>query len=102
MKDGLFGGPGPNLYIAEEVDGNRFKITGGSPGMKVSWQITGIRCDPYAVQHRVRVEEDKPEQERGKYLHPKEYGLPESMGIYYDPSFQTDEWRNEHNYVQRK
>jgi len=36
------GAPGPSLYIAEEISGNRFKIAGGSPGLEVSWQVTGV------------------------------------------------------------
>src|SRR5439155_22785461 len=35
------------VYIAEEIHNNRFKIAGGKPGMKVSWQVTGTRHDPY-------------------------------------------------------
>lgn len=42
------GAPGPNLHIAEEMSKNRFKIAGGTTGMKVSWQVTGIRQDPWA------------------------------------------------------
>ena len=55
--------PGPNLYIAEKITDNRFKIAGGSSGMEVSWQVTGIRHDAYAEQHRVPVEVDKLSQE---------------------------------------
>jgi len=81
------GAPGPNLYIAEEIsDGvttttnysnssssgnnnkSRFKVAGGTSGMKVSWQVTGIRKDPWANAHRIQVEEDKPAKERGYYL----------------------------------
>ena len=43
-----------NLYIAEEISGNRFKIAGGKPGGKVSWQVTGIRQDAWAKAHRAR------------------------------------------------
>jgi hypothetical protein len=75
------GAPGPNLYIAEKVSDNRFKIAGGKSGMEVSWQVTGIRHDPYAVANRIQVEEDKPDQERGYYLHPNAYGLPKERGI---------------------
>jgi len=75
------GAPAPALYIAEEIAGNRFKIAGGAPGMKVSWQVTGIRQDSWANAHRIPVEEDKPEQERGYYLHPNLYGAPEDKGI---------------------
>jgi hypothetical protein len=88
------GAPGPNLYIAEEISdkttnstsnnnnkNSRFKIAGGTSGMKVSWQVTGIRKDPWANDHRIEVEEDKPDKERGYYLHPDLYGQPEDKGI---------------------
>jgi hypothetical protein len=77
------GGPGPNLYIAQEIRDNRFQIAGGAPGMKVSWQVTGIRHDPYAEASRIPVEEEKPAEERGVYLHPDAYGQPETMGLAY-------------------
>ena len=96
------GAPGPNLYIAEEIseatttntkyssksssnnknkNNSRFKIAGGASGMKVSWQVTGIRKDPWANANRIQVEEDKPAKERGYYLHPDLYGQPEEKGI---------------------
>jgi hypothetical protein len=70
------GAPGPDLYIAKEIEGNTFVIAGGKEGMKVSWQVTGIRHDPYAEQNRIPVEENKPAQERGTYLYPQGYGQP--------------------------
>jgi trimeric autotransporter adhesin len=75
------GAPGPNLYVAEEISGNHFKIAGGKPGAKVSWQVTGIRQDAYAKAHRINVEEDKPEQQRGHYLHPELFGATEKEAI---------------------
>ena len=74
------GGYAP-VYVAQKVQGNRFKIAGGTSGLEVSWQVTGIRQDAYAKAHRIRVEEDKPEKERGYYLHPKEFGQPEEKGV---------------------
>jgi hypothetical protein len=68
------GAPGPNLYVAEEVTDNHFKIAGGSAGAKVSWQVTGIRQDAWASAHRIQVEEEKPPNERGTYLHPELFG----------------------------
>jgi hypothetical protein len=58
------------VYIAREIRGNSFKIAGGKPGMKVSWQVTGVRQDAYANAHRIPVEQNKPAAERGTYLHP--------------------------------
>ena len=77
------GAPAPSLYIAEEVSQHHFKIAGGQPGMKVSWQVTGIRHDPYAEQNRIPVEEWKSAAERGKYLHPAAYGQPAEMGVHF-------------------
>ena len=71
------GGPAP-VYIATEIENNRFQIAGGTPGLKVSWQVTGIRHDAYAEQHRIRVEEPKPEGERGTYLHPEAFSEKEN------------------------
>lgn len=82
------GAPGPNLYIAQEIQGNRFRIAGGQPGAKISWQVTGIRNDPYAAQNRMQVEVNKVDQERGKYLYPQGYGQPESQGMYYNEKQQ--------------
>lgn len=75
------GGPGPNLYIAQKVRQNRFKIAGGSPGLEVSWQVTGVRHDPYANAHRIKVEEPKPSEEVGYYLHPEVYGQPREKSV---------------------
>jgi hypothetical protein len=49
--------------------------------MKVSWQVTGIRKDPWANAHRIQVEEDKPANERDYYIYPDLYGQPEENGI---------------------
>ena len=34
------------VYIVEEINDNQFKIAGGRVGMRVTWQVTGIRQDP--------------------------------------------------------
>jgi hypothetical protein len=75
------GSPGPNLHIAEEIAMNHFRIGGGSPGQKVSWQVTGIRQDAWANAHRIPVEEMKPAAERGTYLAPEELGQPSARSV---------------------
>ncbi len=67
--------------VEEEIAGNRFTVRTNIGGVKVSWQVTGIRRDAYAEAHRIPVEEEKPEAERGTYLHPELYGQPEEAGI---------------------
>ena len=59
------------VYISEEYKNNQFKIAGGVKGMKVSWQVTGIRKDPWAEAHKVIVEEDKAEKDKGTCIHPE-------------------------------
>ncbi|HVG92718.1 MAG TPA: hypothetical protein VNB54_14585, partial [Alphaproteobacteria bacterium] len=53
-------GQSARVYISQEVQNHRFKIAGGKPGLRVSWQVTGTRHDPYANENRIPVEEDKP------------------------------------------
>jgi hypothetical protein len=48
--------------------------------MKVSWQVTGIRRDPWA-KARIEVEEVKPDKERGYYMYPDLYDQPPENGI---------------------
>jgi hypothetical protein len=75
------GAPGQGLYIAEEINKNQFRIAGGGPGMKVSWQVTGVRSDARSLQHPFKVEQDKPQHERGTYLAPEAFGQPEEKGF---------------------
>ena len=77
------GAPASNLYIAQEIENNRFRIAGGEPGLKVSWQVTGSRHDAYAEANPLPVEEDKQPGELGTYLHPEEYGKPRTEGLDY-------------------
>ncbi len=74
--------PAPNLHIAQELNSSRFGIAGGLAGMQVSWQLTGIRQDRWANAHRIPVEVEKEELDRGLYLHPELYGEPEEKGIH--------------------
>jgi hypothetical protein len=79
------------VFVAKEIAGNQFTIAGGLPDMKISWQVTGIRKDPFAAANSMQVEVDKPAMERGKYLHPKAYGLGEEYGIHYEQQRQMKE-----------
>jgi hypothetical protein len=70
--------------VSSEIKDNRFAIKTDKANIKVSWQVTGIRQDPYANAHRIPVEEAKGADEQGRYLHPTEWGQPESSGIGYE------------------
>ena len=64
------GGYAP-IYLADKMAHNQFRIAGGTAGLEVSWQVTGVRKDAYAQAHRLEVEVEKRPEERGRYLHPE-------------------------------
>ena len=77
------GAPMPNLHLST-VAHYRFwffgkielAIAGGEPGGKVSWQVTGIRHDPFITANPiVPVVEKGPDQlvNKGEYLFPEFY-----------------------------
>jgi hypothetical protein len=70
----------PNLHVARKMADNKFKIAGGKPGMEVSWQVTGIRHDAYAQDHRIAVEQDKG-KERGYYIYPAGFNEPREKSV---------------------
>jgi hypothetical protein len=67
--------------VASKMKGNRFVIKTDAPNVEVSWMVTGVRQDGYANRNRVQVEVDKPEQERGYYLHPEVFNQPDEKSV---------------------
>lgn len=73
--------------INKEVSNNQFEIATNQPNVKVSWQVTGVRHDPYANKNRIPNSIDKEAENIGKYLSPASYNLPDSKRIgYSDPN----------------
>jgi hypothetical protein len=67
--------------VARKIEGGRFVIRTDKPAIEVSWQVTGIRHDAFADANRIPVEEDKPEDDRGRYLHAEAFGQPPELAI---------------------
>ena len=72
----------PNLHISQLVHRRfffgriEFTISGGAPGQKVSWQVTGVRHDPFIEANPIVPEVEKgPGQlvDKGQYLFPEFY-----------------------------
>jgi hypothetical protein len=63
-----------------KVKNNTFTIRTSKPKIEVSWQLTGVRHDPYANAHRIRVVVPKTGADAGKYAHPRLYGQPAGKG----------------------
>jgi hypothetical protein len=82
------------VIVATEISNHRFVIKTDKPNVKVSWQVTGIRQDPWANAHRIPVEELKSSKERGSYLHPELYGAPQEKGVLWarDPK-AMEQWK---------
>ncbi|MBX7097182.1 MAG: hypothetical protein K1X89_05700 [Myxococcaceae bacterium] len=74
------GGYSP-VFVQSEIANGHFKIGGGRPGLKVSWQVTGIRHDAYAKSNPIVVEEPKEPQAVGRYLNPESFGKSRSLAI---------------------
>ncbi len=70
--------------VGEEVSNNSFVVKTDKPNVKVSWQVTGVRKDAWAEQHRV-VNEVSKGKDAGKYLHPELFGLSNEFRINYTP-----------------
>ena len=66
--------------VSQKVDGNTFEIMTDKPNVEVSWQVTGVRNDPWAQKNRVVDVVDK-KADRGTYLNPELYGQPQSKAF---------------------
>lgn len=75
------GASGANLYVKEELVAGRFVIAGAAAGCEVCWQVTGSRKDPFALANPMVVEEDKPAEQRGRFLTPEAHGQPKERGM---------------------
>lgn len=71
------------VYIAEKINNNQFKIAGGTENLEVSWMVTGIRNDAYAQKFRTPVEEEKLAAQKGYYLQPEAFEASYQKSIDY-------------------
>lgn len=72
------------VYVSDEIADNEFSIAGGTPGLKVSWQVSATRNDPWAQDHPYEAEVDKKPSHKGKYWYPKGYGKSKEYQIGYN------------------
>jgi lipopolysaccharide/colanic/teichoic acid biosynthesis glycosyltransferase len=77
----IVGTRGWRARVVKEIANNRFTIQSDVPGTNVSWQVTGVRHDPYANAHRISVVLEKSAKEQGKYLHPELYGKSRALSV---------------------
>lgn len=78
------------VFIKEEIQNNKFKIAGGLPNQKISWQVYAERNDAYLQQfpEKRAVEINKDANDSGKYLMPALFNQPKEKGIHHQNDLQ--------------
>jgi len=71
--------------VVREIQNNQFVIRTSKPFVKVSWEVKAIRNDLWVQRYGYQTEQEKPLEQKGKYLHPELYGQPKERGINYYP-----------------
>jgi hypothetical protein len=77
--------------VASEINHHHFRIRTDKPNVKVSWQVTGVRHDAYAMANSIPVEVEKASADRGHYLYPEAFGQPTSARIGYEAPLPASE-----------
>ncbi len=77
------------VYISKEITENQFQIAGGFPGLKVSWQISAERNDPWARNHPYETTLKKEGTETGRYWYPEGYGYSNTHMIGSDAQYEV-------------
>ncbi len=72
------------VIISQEISENQFAIKTDKPYIRVSWQVTGVRKDPWTEANHTKVEIYKSGKEKGLYLHPEVFGLSPEMQINFE------------------
>ncbi len=76
------GGAAPDLHVKTEAAGGRFAIAGAKSGQKISWQVTGVRKDPWARANPLVAERDKTPEQRGLFFTPEAHGETADKGVH--------------------
>jgi hypothetical protein len=69
--------------VVQKVANNQFAIKTSAPNVEVSWQLTGERKDAWALKNPLQVEQNKLEQNRGKYINPEAFGFGDDKRLEY-------------------
>jgi hypothetical protein len=74
--------------VTKEVKNNTFEVKSSKPGVKISWQVTGVRQDAFANAHRIVDVVDKAPSDKGYYIHPELFGAPatQKVGVRFKPT----------------
>ncbi|MCC6282504.1 MAG: hypothetical protein IT262_18005 [Saprospiraceae bacterium] len=79
------------VFIQQEITNNQFVIAGGSAGLKISWQVMGVRNDPWFRDHPYQSIVEKKGSEKGRYYYPEGYGQAVEQAIGSQPAIETQQ-----------
>jgi trimeric autotransporter adhesin len=79
------GGQWAQARVVRKMDNGSFVIQTSVPQIEVSWLVMGTRKDAFMRANPMQVEVAKPESERGQYLTPEAFGLPETRRVGFRP-----------------
>ncbi len=69
------------VRVVRKVSDGSFTIKTSAPNVEVSWQLTGERSDAWARANPPRPERMKRAEDRGRYIHPEAFGLPQDRAM---------------------
>jgi hypothetical protein len=72
--------------ISKEIVSNQFEIATSIPNVKVSWEVKGVRNDAHMRKFPFVAQQEKITSQKGKYWDPAVYNQPESKGVSFDKS----------------
>ncbi len=68
--------------VVQKIQNNRFVIRTSKPFVEVSWRVEAVRNDLWIQRYGFQTEPEKPDELKGKYLHPELYDQPKERGIF--------------------
>ncbi len=71
--------------VVQKIQNNRFVIRTSKPFVEVSWRVEAVRNDLWIQRYGFQSEPEKPDELKGKYLHPELYDQPKERGIFETP-----------------
>ena len=81
----VVGGTFAQAIVSKEIKNNQFEIATNQPNIKVSWEVKGVRNDAHMRKFPFKEVEMKSAKQKGKYVDPAAYGLPENKRVSYSP-----------------
>jgi hypothetical protein len=77
--------------VLRKIENGQFTIKTDKPNVEVSWLVTGIRRDAFAMNNEFQVQSPKPPHEVGKYYHPSAFGVSREHGVDYEHEKAVEE-----------